>query len=103
MAVPRVWSVSNPARLTRRNEPDSNDLCLDSAFVSDDVHVIAASSQQMSSRLCIRWGVHPGSAPLDTESLIPAVTMIRVWLMMCVPTFASSRLPNIGQDVSRST
>ena len=38
MAVPRVWGV-NPTRLTRWNEPDGDDLCLDSAFVSDNVHV----------------------------------------------------------------
>jgi hypothetical protein len=36
--VPRGWSV-NPTRLTCRNEPDGDDLCLDCAFVSDDVHV----------------------------------------------------------------
>jgi hypothetical protein len=38
MAVARVGSV-NPTRLTCRNEPDGDDLCLDSAFVSDDVCV----------------------------------------------------------------
>src|ERR1039458_1888851 len=37
-AVPRIWGV-NPTRLTCWNEPESNDLCLDIAFVSDDVYV----------------------------------------------------------------
>src|SRR6184192_3217341 len=41
-AVPRSWSV-NPTRLTCRNEPDSDDLCRDGAFISDDVHVVATS------------------------------------------------------------
>jgi len=38
MAVAWVGSV-NPTRLTGRNEPEGDALCLDSAFVSDDVHV----------------------------------------------------------------
>ena len=38
MAVAWVGSV-NPPRLTCRNEPDGDDLCIDTAFVSDDVHV----------------------------------------------------------------
>src|SRR5262249_39628520 len=38
-AVPRSRSV-NPTRLTCRNEPDSDDLCRDGAFISDDVHVV---------------------------------------------------------------
>ena len=37
-AVPGGWGV-NPTRLTCWNEPERNDLCLDVAFVSDDVYV----------------------------------------------------------------
>src|SRR5438477_13134728 len=62
MAVPRVWSV-NPARLTRRNEPDSNELCLDSAFVSDDVHVIAAQVNKRHPR-CVYGGCAGRVVPL---------------------------------------
>ena len=45
MAVPRVVSV-NPTRLTDRNEPHGDRLCLDSAFVSDDVHVVASLNKR---------------------------------------------------------
>jgi hypothetical protein len=40
MAVPRVCSI-NSSRLACRNEPDSDGLCHDGTFVSDDVYVFA--------------------------------------------------------------
>ena len=48
-AVPRSWSV-NPTRLTCRNEPDSDDLCRDGAFISDDVHVVATGVNKRHPR-----------------------------------------------------
>jgi hypothetical protein len=61
MAVPRVWSV-NPTRLTCRNEPDSDDLRLDVAFVSDDVHVATTTIDKRHPR-CVHVRRADGVVP----------------------------------------
>jgi hypothetical protein len=47
--VPRSRGV-NPTRLTCRNEPDSDYLCRDGAFISDDVDVVATGVNKRHPR-----------------------------------------------------
>ena len=62
MAVPRVGSV-NPTRLTCRNEPESNDLCLDVTFVSDDVYVATTTIDKCHPR-CVHVRGATGIVPV---------------------------------------
>src|SRR6202521_4443664 len=95
-AIPRVCGV-NPTRLTCRNEPEGDDLCLDSAFVSDDMHVATTVINKRHSR-CVHVRRATGIIPLilrhgsccDDDW---GMTKVRV------PARASSWLPNIIQDV----
>jgi hypothetical protein len=93
--VPRVWGI-NSTRLTCRNEAYSYNLCLDSAFVSDDVHVGATFINKRCSR-CVdvrraAWIVSfiVRHRPCrDKDQRMPR---------MRVPACASARLPNIAHD-----
>ena len=62
MAVPRIWSV-NPTRLTCRNELHSDGLCLDGAFVSDNVHV-GTTGIDKPHPCCVHMGLALGIVPL---------------------------------------
>ena len=96
MAVPRVGSV-NPTRLTCRNQPDGDDLCLDSAFVSDNVHVDTTLVNKRHTR-CVHGPRAAGIIPLilchrSRRDNDQGVAKMRV------PACTSSRLPNIIQDI----
>ena len=96
MAVPRVWGV-NPTRLTCWNEPDGDDLCLDSAFVSDNVHVDTTVVNKRHPR-CVH-----GTRASGIVGLILGHCTCRdndqSMAKMRVPACTSSRLPNIVQDI----
>src|ERR1035441_8005935 len=61
-AVPRIWGV-NPTRLTCWNEPESNDLCHDIAFVSDDVYVASTTIDKCHPR-CVHVRRAVGIVPV---------------------------------------
>ena len=94
-AVPRSRSV-NPTRLTCRNEPDSDDLCRDSALVSDNVHVGATFVNKRHPR-CIHMRRAVGIVCLilchcSCRDKDQGMSKMRV------PACAPSRLPDIDQD-----
>src|SRR5206468_3601097 len=96
VAVPRVCNV-DATRLTCRNEPDGDDLCRDIAFVSDDVHVVTTGVNKRHPR-CVHLRRAAGIVPLilchgscrDNDQGLAK---------MRVPACASSRLPNVVQDI----
>ena len=97
MAVTRIGNV-NPSRLTGGNEPDGDDLCLDGAFVSDDVYVLTTVINERHS-CCVRVRratriipgvVRHGSGYDDDQGMSG----------MGVPASTSSRLPGVIQDVA---
>src|SRR5437763_9224647 len=94
-AVPRSRSV-NPTRLTCRNEPDNDDLCWDSAFISDDVHVVATGVNKRHDRCVHMWRA------VGIVCLILCHCSCRDkdegMARMRVPAGAPSRLPDIVQD-----
>src|SRR5207245_4527837 len=94
-AVPRSWSV-NPTRLTGRNEPGGDALCLDSAFVSDDVHVVATLNKRHPR--CVHGPRAGGIVPLIGRHRSRRANDQGV-ARMRVPACGSSRLPNIAQDI----
>ena len=95
VAVARVGSVY-PTRLTCRNEPDGDALCLDSAFVSDDVQVVTTLNKRHPR--CVHGPRAGGIVPLigrhrSRRDHDQGVAKMRV------PACGSSRLPNIVQDI----
>ena len=54
MAVPWIWSIDQ-TRLTAGNEPDGYDLCLDSALVSNIVHMAATTIEERHSSCVDVW------------------------------------------------
>jgi len=61
-AVPRIWFV-NPTRLACWNEPESNDLCCDVAFVSDVVYVATTTIHKCHPR-CVHVRRATGIVPV---------------------------------------
>src|SRR5271169_2241750 len=61
-AVPRIVFV-NPTRLACWNEPESNDLCLDVAFVSDVVYVATPTIDKCHPR-CVHVRRATGIVPV---------------------------------------
>ena len=96
MAVSRICNV-NPTRRTGRNELNSYGSCLDSAFVPEDVYVVATGIDKHSPRfvdMLLAVGIMPiivrhGSGG-DDDQAMPRVG---------VPTCASSGCPDIALHV----
>jgi hypothetical protein len=95
VAVSRVRGV-NPTRLTCWNEPDSDGLCHDGAFVSDDVHVFATVVNKRHP-CCVHVRRAAGIVRLilrhrSCRDKDQCMTRMRV------PACGPSRLPDIAQD-----
>lgn len=96
MTVTWICDV-DPARRTCRYELDDDGLCYDAAFVAEEVYVIAAGIDKRHVP-----GVDVGLA----VGIVAQVVRHRSFgdddqamAGMCVPTGASSRLPDVSLDV----
>src|SRR5438132_14395467 len=94
VTISRIRSV-NPTPLTGRNEPGGDALCLDSAFVSGDVHVVATLNKRHPR--CVHGPSAGGTVPsigrhLSRRDNDRGVTRMRA------PASASSALTNTPQD-----